>query len=67
MRDVTDAAPFCLDGQMLENPWASLFRMAFETCIVVELIPLPKACSCPCPMRSMTIRTLQCSLHHLMP
>jgi hypothetical protein len=55
--DVTDAASFCLDGQMLENPGASFFRMALKTRVHVELIPLFKACSGPRSMRSMAIRT----------
>jgi hypothetical protein len=58
MRDMTDPAPFCLGGHMLENPRASLFRMALKARVYVELIPLSKACSGPRSMRGMTIRTL---------
>jgi hypothetical protein len=64
---MTDTAPLGLNGQVFENPGASLLRMALKACIVTELAPFPEVGSGSRSMRGMAIRAFDRPFKDFMP
>jgi hypothetical protein len=59
MRSMASVTPFELLYPVFKNPGTSLLRVAFIANICIEFIHLSQTGSCPSPVRSVTIRTLQ--------
>lgn len=63
---MASVAPFELLYPVFKNPGTSLLRVAFIANVGVEFINFSQAGSCPSPVRSVTIRTLQRTLDDAM-